>query len=213
MPKFLITVFVALFLIGCQKAPEPAPAGLAIRCGALIDGIGDEALGGRLIIVRDERIAAVEAIGEIPDGMELLDLSEYTCLPGLIDTHTHIALNHDDSSDLTIYYRRPMTKTMDITVANAATTLQAGFTTIRNVGDYFPEAIIEARDSIRAGDIQAYLVDEHAFVKESSKGIAFRRSVTTLGFDQYLDLAASRFDPCQVVALQVTLAGIIRVHE
>ncbi len=154
MPKIFVAAFVVLFLFGCQKAPDPAPVGLAIRCGSLIDGVADEALGGRLIIVEDERITAVEAIGEIPENMALLDLSEYTCLPGLIDTHTHIALNHDDSSDLTIYYRRPMAETMAITVANARTTLHAGFTTIRNVGDYFPEAIVDARESIRAGDIQ-----------------------------------------------------------
>jgi len=153
MPKLLIASFVVLFLCGCEKTPEPVPAGLAIRCGSLIDGISDDALGGRLIIVKDERITAVEALGVIPENMELLDLSEYTCLPGLIDTHTHIALNHDDSSDLTIYYRRPMAETMAITEANALVTLEAGFTTIRNVGDYFPEAIIKARGMIRAGDI------------------------------------------------------------
>ena len=153
MPKSLITAFVVLFLYGCQKAPEPVSGGLAIRCGSLIDGVAEEALGGRLIIVQDERITAVEALGEIPENMEMLDLTNYTCLPGLIDTHTHIALNHDDSSDLTIYYRRPMTETMAITKSNALVTLQAGFTTIRNVGDYFPEAIIEARKMISAGEM------------------------------------------------------------
>jgi predicted amidohydrolase YtcJ len=153
MQKYLISALLALFLFGCQEAPEPDRAGLAIRCGSLIDGITDAALGGRLVIVRDGRISSIEAVGEVPEGMELLDLSDYTCLPGLIDTHTHIALNHDDSSDLTIYYRRTMAETLAITEQNARTTLLAGFTTIRNVGDYFPEAIIATRDKIRAGKI------------------------------------------------------------
>ena len=64
----------------------------------------------------------------------------------MIDTHTHLALKHDDSSDLTIYYRRPMAETLAITRQNAEITLQAGFTTVRNVGDYFPTAITEVRD-------------------------------------------------------------------
>jgi len=153
MQKYLVPAILALFLVGCQKAPDPAPAGIAIRCGSLIDGIADAAVGGRLIIVREGRISAIEAVGEVPEGMELLDLSEYTCLPGLIDTHTHIALNHDDSGDMTIYYRRTAAETMTITKENAETTLLAGFTTIRNVGDYFPEAILSAREEIRAGNI------------------------------------------------------------
>lgn len=153
MQKYLVSVFLVLFLFGCQKTPDPVPEGVAIRCGSLIDGISDAALGGRLIIVQDGRISSIEAAGELPEGMEVLDLSDYTCLPGLIDTHTHIALNHDDSGDMTIYYRRTAAETMAITKKNAETTLLAGFTTIRNVGDYFPEAIITARDDIRSGKI------------------------------------------------------------
>ena len=153
MSKLLVTTLAVLLLSGCQQAPEPMREVLAIRCGNLIDGLSDDAQGGKLILVRNGRIESVQSVGTIPEDAEVLDLSDYTCLPGLIDTHTHIALNHDDSSDLTIYYRRSMAETMAITVDNANVTLQAGFTTIRNVGDYFPEAIIEARDMIRRGEI------------------------------------------------------------
>ena len=149
MRKILIAAFAALLFSACQQAPEPEDRVLAVRCGNLIDGISDEALGGKLVLIRNDRIESVDTVGDIPEGAEVLDLSDYTCLPGLIDTHTHIALNHDDSSDLTIYYRRSMAETMAITLDNANTTLQAGFTTIRNVGDYFPEAIIEAREMIQ----------------------------------------------------------------
>ncbi len=152
MPRILLLAITALLLCACEREPEAVDEVLAIRCGNLIDGLADEARGGALVIVRNGRIETVAEIGEIPEDATVLDLSAYTCLPGLIDTHTHLALNHDDSSDLTIYYRRPMAETMAITFANAERTLNAGFTTVRNVGDYFPEAILVARDRIRAGD-------------------------------------------------------------
>jgi len=151
MPKLILATLAFLFLSACSQEPEPVDEVLAIRCGNLIDGLADEPLGVRLIVVRNGRLESIDTVGVIPEGAKELDLSDYTCLPGLIDTHTHIALSHDDSSDLTVYYRRPKAETMAITLDNANRTLQAGFTTIRNVGDYFPEAIIEARDMIRQG--------------------------------------------------------------
>ena len=147
MPKILLAVLAIVFLPACEQAPEETNDVLAIRCGSLIDGLANETLDGRTVIVENERIAALLPLdAPVPQGAELLDLSNSTCLPGLIDTHTHIALNHDDSSDLTVYYQRTMADNMAITVANAKVTLEAGFTTIRNVGDYFPEAIVEARN-------------------------------------------------------------------
>jgi predicted amidohydrolase YtcJ len=151
MPKLILATLAFLVLSACSQEPEPVDTVLAVRCGNLIDGLADEPLGNRLVVIRNDRVESIEAAAEVPEGAEILDLSDYTCLPGLIDTHTHIALNHDDSSDLTIYYRRPKAETMAITLRNANTTLQAGFTTIRNVGDYFPEAIVEARDMIWNG--------------------------------------------------------------
>ena len=154
MPKTLLAAFAILLLSACEQTPEENDQVLAVRCGSLIDGLADVTLDGRTVVIRNQRIAALLPLdAPVPEGAKLLDLSASTCLPGLIDTHTHIALNHDDSSDLTVYYRRKMADNMAITIANADVTLKAGFTTIRNVGDYFPEAILEARELIRAGKI------------------------------------------------------------
>ncbi len=154
MPRLAVLLFVILLFAACQNAPEPAGPLLAVHCGALIDGMADEALGARLVLIEGERIKAIlPGDSAPPDAATSVDLDEYTCLPGLIDTHTHIALVHDDSSDLTIYYRRPIEETLAMTERNAEITLNAGFTTVRNVGDYFPEAIIDVRERIRRGEV------------------------------------------------------------
>ena len=154
MRYFFMAVVAIALLSACQKAPEEKDDVLVVRCGAVIDGLADEALGPTTVLIRNGRIEQLLSIhAPASEDAEVLNLGEHVCLPGLIDTHTHIALNHDDSSDLTIYYRRSMAETMAITLHNADITLQAGFTTIRNVGDYFPEAILDVRERIRQGKV------------------------------------------------------------
>jgi len=154
MPKLAMLLFALLLSVACQKSTGPDGQLLAVRCGVLIDGMAKDALGARLVLIEGDRFKAVLPVdSKPPAGARLVDLSDYTCLPGLIDTHTHLALVHDDSSDLTVYYRRPISETLAMTVRNAEITLGAGFTTVRNVGDYFPEAIIEVRDRIRRGEV------------------------------------------------------------
>ena len=142
-----------------SSAP-PAEAGdvFEIRCGALLDGVGDRLLDDRVIGIRDARIVSVTPVGvavaDADDGRAPdLDLGGYTCLPGLIDTHVHLASRASDSSDMAAIYRRSIAETTRIAEANAATTIAAGFTTVRNVGDYFPAAVLDLRQRIEAGAI------------------------------------------------------------
>ncbi|MBT8103001.1 MAG: amidohydrolase family protein, partial [Gammaproteobacteria bacterium] len=161
MPRFVGPLLTIALLAACQQAPESPPPEskearkvMAIRCGTLIDGLANEPLGERLVVINGDRIASVLNPDSTPPvGAEIVDLSEYTCLPGLIDTHTHLALVHDDANDLTVYYRRPMAETLAMTERNTRITLDAGFTTVRNVGDYFPTAITDVRKKIREGKV------------------------------------------------------------
>ncbi|MDH4072087.1 MAG: amidohydrolase family protein, partial [Gammaproteobacteria bacterium] len=86
------------------------------------------------------------------DSVGFLDLGDLTCLPGFIDTHTHITDQAEESRDLSIYYRRTLGETIDISKRNAAVTLGAGFTTVRNVGAYYGWAGREVRDLINTGE-------------------------------------------------------------
>jgi len=151
-----------LVLAACQgptsptvvQAPYIADSGnVAVLCGALIDGLTDAALDTRLVVIRDGRIESVQKEDlQPPTDLRFLDLSEYTCLPGLINTHVHLGDLPERASDYSIYYRLTETDHIETVFANAETTLLTGFTTVRNVGDYFPESVYFAREKIRAGE-------------------------------------------------------------
>ena len=152
MRYFFMAIVAVVLLSACQRAPLEKDDILVVRCGALIDGLADEVMGPTTVLIRNQRIEQLLSIhAPASEDSEVLNLTEYVCLPGLIDTHTHLALNHDDSGDLSIYYRRSLADATAITLNNANITLQAGFTTVRNVGDYFPEAILKVRERIRQG--------------------------------------------------------------
>jgi imidazolonepropionase-like amidohydrolase len=91
---------------------------------------------------RDE---AVPFVGPV------LDLRDMTCLPGLIDMHTHLTDRPGDTADLSVYYRRSREDQAPIALENARATLLAGFTTTRDVGTYIAWADRDLRDAIDAG--------------------------------------------------------------
>lgn len=133
---------------------EPDSGNLFIRCGALIDGLGDDVLHDRMVVIQDGRITDILAgDADRQAGVAFLDLSAKTCLPGLSNTHTHIGVRPEDSADMSVYYRRSIAETTDIAVQHAAQNLLTGFTTIWNVGDYFPQPVYDVRQRIRSGEL------------------------------------------------------------
>ena len=138
-----------------QVPYTPDSGSIAIRCGKLIDGFADTPQDNVLVVIRDGRIKSMKPGASRGDAtatyVPVLDLSGYTCLPGLIDMHTHLTDRPEDTADLTVYFSRPPEETLRQSTENAAATLLAGFTSVRNVGTYVLGADTALRDQINAG--------------------------------------------------------------
>lgn len=98
-----IVVSVCLALcavhVNAQKKAEPSPKKIAIRAGRLIDGKSDTPVANALILVEGDKIVSVTPGGSAPAGVEVIDLSKATVLPGLVDTHTHVLLQGDVTAE------------------------------------------------------------------------------------------------------------------
>lgn len=135
-----------------RTPPEPDSGSIAVRCGTLIDGVSDQPRQGITVIIRGGRIAEL-ATNQPPADLPLLDLPGHICLPGLIDMHTHLTDRPLDTADLRIYYRLGREEQLARARDHSAATLQAGFTTVRNVGTYIAWADRDLRDAINSGQI------------------------------------------------------------
>ena len=127
---------------------------ITIHCGQLLNGIDDNILQEKIISINEGLIQNIETYNKrITRQTEVLDLSDYFCLPGLIDTHTHITDRAGDTADLSIYFKMDMDEVRKTSKDNASKTLNAGFTTIRNVGAYIAWSGRDIRDRINRGEV------------------------------------------------------------
>ena len=142
---------VIALLAGLLSATTAAADTVYIKAGALFDSRSGRVARNAIIVVEGEKIAAVGGQElTVPDGAEVIDLSESFVLPGVMDMHTHI-VGTLDTYFFAGYFQSPHRATIG-GVVNAEKTLLAGFTTIRNVGapGY---ADVAVRNAINAGEI------------------------------------------------------------
>ncbi len=143
----LIVLQIAALGVHAQQ-----PARTLIRTGHILDVKTGAEPAAQTIIVTGDRITAIVPTASTPKqpGDTEIDLTKYTVMPGLVDVHTHLTM----ANNFDPYFELSMTPAKEaiIGVENAKVTLEAGFTTVRNVGanDYTDVAL---RDEINAGHI------------------------------------------------------------
>jgi imidazolonepropionase-like amidohydrolase len=129
----------------------PRPETIYLTAAHLVDTAGGRVIDKPAVIIKDNRIVSVGAAASLaaPADASKIDLGNATILPGLIDMHTHITSRPDKAGYESLGISIPSQAVTG--VANAHKTLQAGFTTLRNVGaDGYADVAL--RDSINAGE-------------------------------------------------------------
>ncbi|WP_304179876.1 amidohydrolase family protein [Phenylobacterium aquaticum] len=145
------TALAVVLAAACLGTPALAKD-VVIHAGHLIDGVGKTPRAQVSILIHDDRITSVEAGFVSPAGAEVIDLSNATVLPGLIDAHDHITGEFDGGNPIVEAVTENGYDSSYVSVGAAWRTLQAGFTTIRDVGGQ-NEVVIAMKKAIAKGHI------------------------------------------------------------
>ena len=146
-PLVLLALALTL-LLPCSASAET----VVIIAGHLIDTTAGRQLGPTTITVENGRIVTVAAGVDRPPGARLIDLSDYTVLPGLIDSHTHLTISATNQDPLAELEHTAAERALG-SLPNARAVLLAGFTTVRDVGSYRALVDVALRDAINRGDV------------------------------------------------------------
>lgn len=159
----ILTAALALFfalptLVLAQSAPTNAPRKIALRAAHLIDAKSNDVLSDGVVIVEGDKIVAVGSKLPIPAGAQVIDLGDATLLPGLIDSHTHL-LSEMDGTNATLQDVEMLRIVATQTTAERALLgaklgredLEAGITTVRDLGNSGVSGDVALRDAINRG--------------------------------------------------------------
>ncbi|MFT5571610.1 MAG: imidazolonepropionase-like amidohydrolase [Cryomorphaceae bacterium] len=147
-------LFSTLAFLATLSVSSAGQAGeVVLTADSLFDSRSGKLVSNPAVLVRDNMIVEVSTKGKmvVPEGAKVIDLAGKTLLPGFMDMHVHLSSAAEGISFLESRLQSVPRRAVNA-VMNADRTLQAGFTSVRNVGasDY---TVIAVRDAVAAGDI------------------------------------------------------------
>lgn len=147
-----LAVFVIISALGLSSTAQESKPPTIVKASRLIDGRGGSPISPAMVHIAGDRIVSVGAALPVPAGARVIDLGNATLLPGLIDLHTHLTDKYG------IHWEEALVKTTPAEAAlwgarNARVTLEAGFTTCREMGPTWPYTDVALRNAINDGAI------------------------------------------------------------
>jgi imidazolonepropionase-like amidohydrolase len=136
---------------GSERYPAPMTERIVLTADRLIDTERGEVVTDRAVIVEGDRIIDVVAVSDAPESARRIDLAGHTLLPGLMDMHSHLIGPDDTGQGYAALVMRSPAQEAIIGVRNARSTLEAGFTTVRDIGTFRAFVDVALREGIDAG--------------------------------------------------------------
>lgn len=153
--KYIAMLLGALAVVGAGAHADEPKTTLLLTGGQVLDASGERLLDGRDILIVGKRIADVAPAQfvQVPDSAERVDLSGLTVIPGLIDAHSHLLLHPYDE---TSWNDQVLKESLELRTIRAVpamrATLEAGFTTLRDLGtEGAGYADVALRDAVEQG--------------------------------------------------------------
>ena len=155
--RLIAAVAAGLASISSLSAQPPAasPPIIAIRAARLLDPEAGRILANQVIVVEGNKISAVGTNVAVPAGAQVIDLANVTAMPGLVDSHNHLALTYKPEPENNVYYYTYVQDSTALRAIQAASNgiqmLSAGFTVVRDLGNNGNYADTALRQAIEQG--------------------------------------------------------------
>lgn len=148
---FIIVIFLPAKLIAQQKSTY-------IKAGFLYDSKSNTLLKNKLIQIQGTKIISISEFESLPENSQVIDLTKYTVLPGLIDAHTHVLFSQEANEDFAEHSVKSLTMESDALRAlrgakRAKSYLEEGITSIKDLGNSGLYLDVSLRDAINEGTI------------------------------------------------------------
>lgn len=150
-------LLIVVLFITAAYSQSPSPKRTAVKAARMLDVKTGNVIKNAVVLIENGRVTDAGENLKIPAGAEIIDLGNSMLMPGLIDTHTHLLQNYnpelggDDPNMILTVTQMGTTRRALLGAAMGREMLEAGFTTVRDLGNSGVNGDIALRDAIRAG--------------------------------------------------------------